>query len=169
MRLAYRRGAIKGTNGSARARRYWRAPASNVEGVETVYDLADAGDKPIDRRRGGPAEGRGGAPHELPPEERLSTMSIWRARQSSTIRARKALQNEGFAAFVDNVDTRARRKIHIALSFCYICPLDGSFALLDRGHHRCHRQYRQSRIVPKSSRPSSFLPYHKLEYLILAV
>src|SRR6516162_3445484 len=38
-----------------------------------------------------------GAPHELPPEERLSIMSIWRARQSSSIRARKALQNEGFA------------------------------------------------------------------------
>src|SRR5262245_24904826 len=125
--------------------------------------------QPFDPKHVGAPEGRGGAPHELPPEERLSTMSIWRARQSSTIRARKALQNEGFAAFVDNVDTRARRKIHIALSFCYICPLDGSFALLDRGHHRCHRQYRQSRIVPKSSRPSSFLPYHKLEYLILAV
>src|SRR6516162_9606252 len=72
-------------------------------------------------KRGGAPEGRGGAPHELPPEERLSIMSIWRARQSSTIRARKALQNEGFAAFVDNVDTRARRKIHVALSFCYIC------------------------------------------------
>ena len=95
MRLACRRGAIKGANGSARARRHWRAPASNVEGVETVYDLADAGDKPIDRRRGGPPEGRGGAPNELPSEERLSIMSIWRARQSSTIRARKGLTKRG--------------------------------------------------------------------------
>src|SRR5262245_47845213 len=93
--------------------------------------------------RGGAPEGRGGAPHELPPEERLSIMSIWKARQSSTIQATEPLAQCGFAAFVDNVDTRARRKIHVALSFCYICRPDGSFALLDRGHHRCHRQYRQ--------------------------
>jgi hypothetical protein len=45
----------------------------------------------------------------------------------------KSLTNGGVAAFVDNVDTRARRKIHVALSFCYICRLDGSFALLGRG------------------------------------
>src|SRR5262245_56656089 len=55
-------------------------------------------------------------------------MSIWRAHRSSTIRARKALQTGGSTAFVDNVDTRARRKIHVALSFCYIYRLEGSFA-----------------------------------------
>src|SRR5262245_13551581 len=38
----------------------------------------------------------------------------------------KGLTNERFAAFVDNVDTRTRRKIHVALSFCYICRVDGS-------------------------------------------
>src|SRR5262245_4174333 len=97
--------------------------------------------------RGGAPEARGGAPNELPPQERLSIMSIWRARQSSTIRARNALQNGGFAAFVDNVDTRARRKIHVALSFCYICPPGTVLSSCwTGGHHWCHRQYRQSRI-----------------------
>src|SRR5262249_28103070 len=100
--------------------------------------------------RGGAPEGRGGAPNELPPEKRLSIMSIWRARQSSTIRARKALQNGGFAAFVDNVDTRARIKIHVALSVCYICRLDVFSRAAGPGHHRCHRQYRQSAFGPSA-------------------
>src|SRR5262245_47202564 len=105
--------------------------------------------------RGGAPEGRGGVPNELPPEERLSIMSTWRARQSSTIRARKASQNERLATFVDNVDTRARRKIHVALSFCYICRLDCSFALT-RDTTVAIDNIDKSGIVPKSSRPSSF-------------
>ena len=42
-------------------------------------------------------------------------MSIGTARQSSTIRAMEGLTKRGFAEFVDNVDTRARRKIHFIL------------------------------------------------------
>src|SRR5262249_37664870 len=80
-------------------------------------------------------------------------------------------------AFLDHANgLRVREERYMLLSLSVIfARLDGSFALLGRGHHRCHRQYRQSRIVPKSSRPSSFsflVPaplYHKLEYLILAV
>ena len=36
MRLASRRGGSQGTSSPKRAHRYWRAPASNVEGVETI-------------------------------------------------------------------------------------------------------------------------------------
>ena len=54
-------------------------------------------------------------------------MSIGTARQSSTIRAMEGLTKRGFAEFVDNVDTRARRKIH----FILLLELWG--ALLGRG------------------------------------
>jgi len=47
-------------------------------------------------KRGGAPEGRGGAPNELPPEERLSIMSIWRARSHRQSGRERALQNEGF-------------------------------------------------------------------------
>jgi Primase C terminal 2 (PriCT-2) len=40
-------------------------------------------------------------------------MSIGAAHKSSTIRATEGLTTRGFAEFVDNVDTRARRKIHL--------------------------------------------------------
>ena len=40
-------------------------------------------------------------------------MSIRTARQSSTIQATERLTKGGFAEFVDNVDTRARTKIHL--------------------------------------------------------
>jgi hypothetical protein len=40
-------------------------------------------------------------------------MSIRTARQSSTIKATERLTKRGVAKFVDNVDTRARRKIHL--------------------------------------------------------
>ena len=66
--------------------------------------------------RGRAPEGRGGASHELPPDERLSIMSIGTARQSSTIRATERRTKCGFAEFVDNVDTRARIQIHLLLS-----------------------------------------------------
>jgi hypothetical protein len=57
---------------------------------------------------------------------------------------------------------RVREERYMSLSLSVIfAALDGSFALLDRGHHPCHRQYRQSRIV--------LLFNHELEYLILAV
>jgi hypothetical protein len=36
-------------------------------------------------------------------------------------------------------------KIFVAFSYIIFSALDGSFALLDRGHHRCNQQYRQSR------------------------
>ena len=42
-------------------------------------------------------------------------MSIWTARQSSTIGATERLAQRGFAEFVDNVDTRARIQIHLPL------------------------------------------------------
>jgi hypothetical protein len=42
-------------------------------------------------------------------------MSTGTARQSSTIRAVEGLTRRGFAEFVDNVDTRARGKIHFIL------------------------------------------------------
>src|SRR5215813_12339446 len=115
--------------------------------------------------RGGAPEGRGGEPHELPSEERLSIMSIGTARQSSTIRVTERLAQRGFVAFVDNVDTRARRKIHVALSFCYICRLGRFFRAAGPGTLPLPSQYRQSGIVPKSSCPSSL---SQLEYLILA-
>ena len=89
--------------------------------------------------RGRAPEGRGGAPHELPPEERLSIMSIRAAHKSSTIRAMERLTKRGFAEFVDNVDTRARRKIH------FIRP-SGACPALGRGTTVANRQYRQSPI-----------------------
>jgi hypothetical protein len=53
---------------------------------------------------------------------------------------------------------RVREERYMLLSLSVIfAALDGSFALLDRGHHRCHRQYRQSRIWAVSRRKSKIL------------
>jgi hypothetical protein len=44
-------------------------------------------------------------------------MSMRTAHKSSTIRAAEGLTKRGFAEFVDNVDTRARRQIHLSSLF----------------------------------------------------
>jgi hypothetical protein len=113
--------------------------------------------------RGGTPEGRGGTPHELPPEERLSIMSTRAAHKSSTIRAAEGLIKCSFAAFVDNVDTRAQRQIQmstITLSFWIILPPGPFLRAAEAGHHRCHRQYRQSPIlaVPGKTNLLDYIP-----------
>jgi hypothetical protein len=53
-------------------------------------------------------------------------MSIGTARQSSTLGATERVTQHGFAEFVDNVDTRARRKIHFISPSVASYRLDGA-------------------------------------------